>query len=203
MLDEHLIQRRAIQPFERDEGTPTVLVYLEAEEPHDVSMPQARGERKLAVEQRVCVGIFGKLFRQRLQRNPRFRIAELLSQQISRDFAAFLQAADVPVEPLPFATAASLVLVLAPALIMLFSGPKYTDQRYAIAGSVLFAVFGTVLLLPSLVPSLPFDDKAAVQPLLSTIALNSPLIISTAVIVAVFDMMHAQGKSPLSKKSKH
>ena len=127
----------------------------------------------------------------------------VLSQQISRDFAAFLRATDVPVEPLPFATAASLVLILAPALIMLFSGPKYTDQRYAIAGSVLFAVFGTVLLLPSLVPSLPFDDKAVVQPLLSTIALNSPLIISAAVIVAVFDMMHAQGKSPLGKKSKH
>lgn len=127
----------------------------------------------------------------------------VLSQEISRDFAAFLQSLDVPVEPLPFTAAASLVLILAPALVMLFSGPKYTDQRYAIVGSILFAVFGTVLLLPPLVPSLPFDDRAVVQPLLSTVALNSPLITSVAVIFAVVDMMHAHGKTSLGKKSKH
>ena len=127
----------------------------------------------------------------------------VLSQEISKDFAALLQSLDVPVEPLPFTAAASVVLILAPALIMLFSGPKYTDKRYAIAGSLLFAVFGTVLLLAPLVTSLPFSDRATIQPLISTIALNSPLIISAGVIAAVFDMMHAQGKSPLGKKSKH
>lgn len=127
----------------------------------------------------------------------------VLSQEISKDFGAFLQALDVPVEPLPFVTAASLFLILAPALILMFSGPKYTDQRYVIAGSAMFAVFGTVLMLAPLVTNLPFADRAAIQPLISQIALNSPIIISVAVIIAVFDMMHAHGKSPLGKKSKH
>jgi hypothetical protein len=127
----------------------------------------------------------------------------VLSQEISKEVAASLQSLDVPVEPLPFTAAASILLILAPALVMLFSGPKYTDQRYAVAGSILFAVFGVVLLLAPLVTSLPFDDRAALQPLISQVALNSPLIISAAVVLAVFDMMHAQGKSPLSKKSKH
>ncbi len=127
----------------------------------------------------------------------------VLSQQISKDFGNFLQALDVPVEPLPFVTAASLFLILAPSLILMFSGPKYTDQRYVIAGSLLFAVFGTVLMLAPLVTSLPFADRAAIQPLISQIALNSPVIISAGVIIAVFDMMHAHGKSPLGKKSKH
>ena len=127
----------------------------------------------------------------------------VLSQQISKDFAALLQSLDVPVEPLPFTAAATAVLILAPAFIMLFSGPKYTDKRYAIAGSLSFAVFGAVLLLAPLVTSLSFSDRATIQPLITMIALNSPLIISAGVIAAVVDMMHAQGKSPLGKKSKH
>lgn len=127
----------------------------------------------------------------------------VLSEQISKDFAGFLQSLDVPVEPLPFTAAASIALILAPALVMLFAGPKYSDQRYVVIGSVLFAAFGTVLLLAPLVTSLPFTDRAALQPLLSTVAANSPLIISTGIIVAVADMMHAQGKSSFGKKSKH
>ena len=46
----------------------------------------------------------------------------VLSQEVSKDFAAFLQSLDVPVEPLPFTTAASLFLILTPALILMFSG---------------------------------------------------------------------------------
>jgi len=127
----------------------------------------------------------------------------VLSQEVSKEVAAFLQYVDFPVEPLPFTAAASIVLILAPALVMLFSGPKYADQRYAIVGSVLFALFGTVLLLAPLVSSLPFTDRATIQPLLSQVALNSPLIISVGVIAAVVDMLHAHGKSSFGKKSKH
>lgn len=127
----------------------------------------------------------------------------VLSQEISKELADVLQSLDVPVEPLPFTTAASIALILAPPLIMMFSGPKYTDQRYVIVGSTLFAVFGSVLLLAPIVTSLPFSDRATIQPLLSTLAANSPFIISVAVIVAVMDMMHAQAKPSLGKKSKH
>lgn len=127
----------------------------------------------------------------------------VLSQEVSKEVAAFLQMVDFPVSPLPFTAAASMVLILSPSLVMMFAGPKYTDKRYAIVGSALFAVFGTVLLLAPLVTSLPFNDRAAIQPMLSQIAANSPLIISAGVIAAVADMMHAQGKTPLGKKSKH
>ena len=127
----------------------------------------------------------------------------VLSQEVSKEVAAFLQSVDVPVEPLPFTAAASIALILAPPLILLFAGPKYTDQRYAVAGSALFAVFGTVLLLAPIVTSMPFTDRTAIQPLLSTVAANSPLIISAGVIMAVVDMMHAHGKSSLGKKGKH
>lgn len=127
----------------------------------------------------------------------------VLSQQISKDVAATLQSLDVPVEPLPFTAAASVLLILAPALVMLFSGPKYSDKRYAIVGSALFAVFGVVLLLAPLVTNMPFADRSTIQPLISQVALSTPFIISIAVIAAVIDMMHAQGKSPLGKKSKH
>lgn len=126
----------------------------------------------------------------------------VLSNQLATEFATFLRLGDFPVEPLSHKSAAIVFLILAPALVLLFSGPKYTDKRAAIAGSVTFAVFGTVLLLAPLTMSLPLTD-VSMMPLMSQIAQNSPTIIATALIVAVVDTMLAHSKKPLDKKARH
>ena len=113
-----------------------------------------------------------------------------------------MTASDFPVEPLTFQSAASIVLVLAPAVALLFAGPKYQDHKFAIAGSVMFAVYGTLLLFAPLTASLPITDPS-VQATVNQIANNSSLIISVGVIAAVADLMHSHVKMPLSKKSKH
>lgn len=126
----------------------------------------------------------------------------VLSQQMSKEVAGFLQYVDFPVEPLAFTTAASVALILGPAFALLIAGPKYKDQHLAIIGSVAFAIYGTMLLLAPLTTNLPLTDSS-IQPALSQIALNSPLIITAGVIAAVVDTMYSHGKSALSKKGKH
>ena len=126
----------------------------------------------------------------------------VLSEQATGEVATFLQLGDFPVEPLTYKSAAVIVLLLAPALLLLFSGPRYNDQRAAAFGGVAFAVFGTVLLLAPLSMSLPLASTS-IAPLLTQIALNTPLIIATSVILAVIDTMHAHAKKPVDKKGKH
>jgi hypothetical protein len=126
----------------------------------------------------------------------------VLSQVLTKDTAGFLRYFDFPIGSLTYEAAGSALLILAPALVLLVSGPKYSDRRLAIAGSALFAVFGVVLLLTPLAPILITADPS-VQPMMSAIALNNPTIISAGVIAAVVDMMHAQGKTSFGKKAKH
>jgi len=126
----------------------------------------------------------------------------VLSQELSKELAGVMTASDFPVEPLTFQSAASMILILAPALALLFAGPKYQDHKLAIAGSVMFAVYGTLLLFGPLTMSLPITDPS-VQPTIDWIAKNSSIIISIGVIAAVADLMHSHAKIPLSKKGKH
>lgn len=126
----------------------------------------------------------------------------VLSQEVAQEVGSFLQYTDFPVEPLTVTSAASIFLILAPAFALLLSGPKYFDHRLAIIGSAMFAIFGTILLLGPLMISLPLTD-ASIEPILSQIALHSPLIITAGVVAAVIDTMHAQSKKALEKKGKH
>ena len=126
----------------------------------------------------------------------------VLSEQLTGEVATFLKLGDFPVEPLSHKSAAIVFLIIAPALVLLFSGPKYSDKRAAIIGSLMFAIFGTVLLLAPLSMSLPLSSTS-IAPMLSQIALHSPTIIAAGIIAAIADTMHAQGKKPFDKKSKH
>ena len=126
----------------------------------------------------------------------------VLSEQVSGQVATFSQLGDFPVAPLTHKSAAIVFLIIAPALVLMFSGPKYTDKRAAAIGSAAFAVFGTVLLLAPLSMSLPLTD-AAIMPMLSQIAMNTPTILAAGIIAALVDTMHMHAKKPVDKKGKH
>ena len=126
----------------------------------------------------------------------------VLSREISKETAEVLKYLDFPIGSLTFPIVASVLLILAPALLMLISGPKYTDKRLAIGGSVAFALFAVILLLGPISISLVMSDRS-LQPLLSTMAQKSPMLISIGVVLAVVDTMYAQGIKPLGKKGKH
>lgn len=126
----------------------------------------------------------------------------VLSEQVAAQVAEFLKLWDFPVAPLSHKSAAIVLLILAPVVILLLAGPKYADKRAAAISGAAFGIVGTVLLLAPLSMSLPLSD-AAIQPMLSQIALNTPMIVAAGIIAAVLDLMHAHGKKPLAKKAKH
>ncbi|MEO5499788.1 MAG: hypothetical protein ABIR46_04790 [Candidatus Saccharimonadales bacterium] len=126
----------------------------------------------------------------------------VLSREIAKETADVLKYLDFPIGSLTFPIAASVLLILVPALLMLISGPKYSDKRLAIGGSIVFALFAVILLLGPISVSLVMSDRS-LQPLLTTIAQNSPILISIGVVLAVVDTMYAQGKKPVGKKGKH
>lgn len=123
----------------------------------------------------------------------------ILSQLATGDVSSVLKSADVPVEPLSYQTAARVFLVIVPALVLMFAGPRYTTKHAQIVGAVGFGLFATVLLLPPLTADLPISDEA-VRPFLNFIANNTRWIVSVAVIAAIADTMHTHTKKPLDKK---
>lgn len=123
----------------------------------------------------------------------------VLSQQIARDTSNFLRAADMPVEPLAYQSAASILLILLPSLVLLLAGPQYTVKRSRVIGSVAYGLFATVLLIGPLTIDLPTLD-ATVKPVLDIIAANKATIVTIAVVAAVVDMFSASKPQKLSKK---
>jgi len=126
----------------------------------------------------------------------------VLSQQLTGDVSNVLKAGDVPVEPLGYASAASALLILLPALTLLLAGPKYHDARMRLVGALGFGAFATMLLLGPLTTDLPTLDTS-VKPALDMVAANKTWIITIAVILAVLDTFALHSKALGGKKSGH
>jgi hypothetical protein len=110
----------------------------------------------------------------------------ILSQQLAKDTSNVLQANAIPVQPLAYSSAASVLLILLPAFILLMAGPKYTMKRSQIIGSVGFGLFATLLILGPIAADLPITDKTA-RPIIDTISQNKPGLVSLGIVLAVGD----------------
>lgn len=125
----------------------------------------------------------------------------LLSTQLTRNVSLLLEQNHVPVEPLSSTAAASVGLILLPALVLLVSGPAYKSKMGAAIGSAAFALMATVLILGPLTTALP-----ALEPVVWTslqfIAQYQSLLIAVAVIGAILDTWLTHNTKPKSK-SKH
>jgi hypothetical protein len=123
----------------------------------------------------------------------------LLSSQLTRNVSLLLEQNNVPVQPLSFTAAASVGLILLPALVLLLRGPAYKSKTGAIVGSIVFALMATVLILGPLTTALP-----ALEPLvwdaLQFIAKYQSLLIAAAVIGAIIDTWLTHNTKSKDKK---
>lgn len=127
----------------------------------------------------------------------------ILAQSWSREVARWLENGHIPVQPLSHFTASTLLLILLPALLLLIGGPKYTERKYAIIGSVCFALLGTMLLIAPLTTDLPTADRG-VRSALDFIAKWQNVLIAGGIALAIVDTLLTHGpKLPGRKKSKH
>jgi hypothetical protein len=122
----------------------------------------------------------------------------IISASWSTYVTAVLQLQGVKLLSPPLNAVVATLLIVLPATLLLFVGPKYKKKWQRAVGSLLFAVFGTLLIVIALareVPDLMADNQ------IGTIAIqNYPIIIVVGVVLAIGDTILAHW-SKSGKKS--
>lgn len=116
----------------------------------------------------------------------------VLAQNGSVMLGDLMQKQNFSVEPLTYSSAATIFLILAPALILLFGGPTYSDKRSAFVGSLGFALLGIFFLLGPLTTALPTTDET-VRDVLVKVSQSQNVIVILALLLALIDTFMVHG----------
>lgn len=122
----------------------------------------------------------------------------LLANHVTVWLAAQITYFDIPTGSLSAKVAANSVLTLLPALLLLVSGPAYTNKKHAIFGALMFAIMATLLTLSPLASVLPSDELA--RTVLPFIATYSDGILTLAIGLSVADAWLTHNLPPRKKK---
>ena len=155
----------------------------------------------------IVIGIFfATLFATALLSKRRFgtlglalAAGALLANYASRDTAQLLTALDIPVSPFSETTAAAILLILLPALVLLFSGPSYVSRQQSILGALLFASMALLLLLRPLSTGL---DTEPFRDILQLVARYTNLLLALFISLAVADAWLTHNIKPSDKSKK-
>lgn len=93
------------------------------------------------------------------------------------------------------------VLVLLPAVLLLFSGPSYKAAHGRVVGALLFAVFALILVAQPLGSALVLDTIG--RTIYDLLQQYKPYIITVGVILAVLDLLAVHATGGHADKSKH
>ena len=127
----------------------------------------------------------------------------VLAQNATKFVADFYQQQNLAVAPLSYAGAATVTLIVLPALILLAGGPEYRTRQAAFVGAMGFALLGTFFLLGPLTTALPTTDQS-VRSALVTVGNWQNVIVIVALILALVDTYLVHGAAARHyKKSKH
>ena len=124
----------------------------------------------------------------------------MLSELWAAQLTPLVRDAGLVVQNPPLITVVSVVLVLLPAIVLLFSGPSYHDTPKRIIGALLFASLAFALLIEPLGSALVLQNEGrTVYEFFST---NQVYIVTVGLIIAVLDLLSTHtGRA--HKHSKH
>ncbi len=88
---------------------------------------------------------------------------------------------------LPLSSIVSAVLILLPALFLLYGGPTYSKRMQRIIGAAAFALLASAFLLAPLGSSLSLDDMGTFY--YDIFLQNRDIVITVAVVYALFDIL--------------
>ena len=125
----------------------------------------------------------------------------LLSSLWSNRMVGIIENTDISFASISIAGLVSTVIVLAPAALLLFSGPSYTKKHGRMAGAILFAVFATALIAGPLSSTLILDTMG--RSIFQTISNLQPYIVTIGIIIALLDMLAVHTVNSLTPKGKH
>lgn len=123
----------------------------------------------------------------------------VLSALWSNDLTPFIYEAGINLVSPPLDAVVASVLVLLPAIILLFSGLTYKDMPRRLIGALAFALLALAFLLPILGDALVLVGDS--RKVYDFIAEYRVWIVTAGLIFALFDLLAT--KSPKAIKEKH
>ena len=122
----------------------------------------------------------------------------LLSTMWTADVTPLIEKAGIQLIAPPLSMVVAVVLVLLPAIPLLFAGPRYSKLWLRIFGAAAFTLLATAFLLVPLGSGLVLDDTT--QEYYDFLVDNRNIIITVAIVYAIYDILVY--KPPKLKKEK-
>jgi len=124
----------------------------------------------------------------------------MLSELWAAQLTPVVRDAGLVVQSPPLLTLVSVVLVLLPAVLLLFSGPSYRDMPMRVIGAFLFAALAFALLIEPLGSGLVLQDEGrTVYEFFDT---NRVYIVTIGLVLALVDLLSVHTRRP-SRHDKH
>ncbi|MGB3946079.1 MAG: hypothetical protein WBK76_04560 [Candidatus Saccharimonadales bacterium] len=111
----------------------------------------------------------------------------MLSELWADQLTPLVRDAGLVVQSPPLISIVSVVLVLLPAVFLLFSGPSYQDASRRILGATLFATLAFALLIEPLGSALVLQGDGRM--IYEFLEANRVYIVTLGLILAVFDLL--------------
>ena len=142
----------------------------------------------------VLVVLFAALFALAYITKRRFGVlglalcaGSLLSASWTSTLTPWVESQGIVFVSPPLSAVVSTLLILGPALLLLFGGPTYAGQLQRIAGAIAFAVLSFVFLLQPIGIAFVFDDSTS--QLYTSIQQSSNLIVVAGILGALGDIL--------------
>lgn len=116
----------------------------------------------------------------------------VLAQNATKFLGDFFESQALPVAPLTYDSAATVVLIILPALVLLAGGPKYHTRQAAFVGALGFSLLGTFFLLGPLTTALPTTDMS-IRNALIVVSQWQNVIVVVALLLALLDTFMVHG----------
>lgn len=154
----------------------------------------------------IVVGIlFGALFLLAYATKRRFGVLTLalsagaiLAGLWSHELTPYIANLGIVVVRPPLVDIISLILTLAPSLILLFSGPSADKKLQRIGGSAVFALLAVALMFETLKNALVIDDFG--QKIIGWVEPYLAIVVTVCLILALVDVLQTHSRRSISKK---
>lgn len=124
----------------------------------------------------------------------------MLSALWAEQLTPYVRDVGLVVDNPPLITVVSVALVLLPAVILLFSGPSYSDKPRRITGALLFASLAFALLIEPLGSALVLQGQG--KQIYDFFAQNQVYIVTIGLIIAIIDLLSTH-TAKVHKPAKH
>lgn len=114
----------------------------------------------------------------------------IISQSWAEKLTPIIQQQGVDSMTPPLLVIVQAGLVIAPAILLLFSGPTYSQKFPRIIGSLLFALLASTFLLSILGGFMQFDEVSL--PIYESFTRIQQVVIVTCLVIAIIDILMTQ-----------